>query len=129
MINAQPIKSAYKPNLDSLTLCIDFDGVIHDYKHPVDGRRMGPPIENAAQSIKMLRSHGFIIKVYSVKAATDNGRKAVEDWLRYYGIPFTEVTAIKPNAALYIDDRGLHFENWTQAYEAIGKRLKVNFHA
>lgn len=110
---------------EPLVLCIDFDGVIHGYKHLVVGRRMGAPIQDAEHFMKHLYDRGFILKVYTVKATTESGQRAVEDQLKYYMIPFHEVTAIKPNAALYIDDKALHFTDWMQAYEDIGKRLEI----
>lgn len=125
MIDPRAIKANLKYP-EPIVLSIDFDGVIHDYKKPLKDKRMGAPIQDAEHFVKHLYDRGFVIKVYTVKATTESGKRAVEDWLKYYVIPFHEVTAIKPNAALYIDDKALHFTDWMQAYEDIGKRLEVD---
>lgn len=93
-------------------LAIDFDGVIHDIKHPVPGRRMGPPMDGAKEALDEFASEGYKIIIFTVRAGTKSSVKAVEDWLNYYIIPFDEVTNIKPNADVFIDDRAIHFISW-----------------
>lgn len=104
-------------------IAIDFDGVIHDYKHPVEGRRMGGPMPGAVNAMQNLEDD-FTVVVFTTKAATPGGQQAVEDWLRYYHVPFSRVTAIKPNAKLYVDDRALHFYDWDQAAAEINTWLE-----
>jgi hypothetical protein len=41
------------------------------------------------------------------------------EWLNYYEIPYDEVTAIKPNADYYIDDKAIRFHNWEQTMQEI----------
>ncbi len=96
-------------------LAIDFDGVIHDYKNPTKGRRMGAPIEGAKEAIIKL-SRQYKIVVYGVGGGTP---KFIEDWLKYFGIPYDEVTNIKPNAKYYIDDKAIRFIDWKQALQEI----------
>lgn len=100
-------------------LAIDFDGVIHDYKNPVDGKSMGPPFDESLKAMLTLRKKGYKIIVHTVKAKTPAGRKAVTDWLKYYKIPYHDVTAIKPNAVVYVDDRALRHTDWASTLEAI----------
>jgi ribonucleotide monophosphatase NagD (HAD superfamily) len=35
-------------------IAVDFDGVVHDYKHPLPDRRMGEPIEGAKVALTKL---------------------------------------------------------------------------
>lgn len=97
-------------------IAIDFDGVIHDYKHPVEGRRMGGPIEGTKDALKKLKRKGFKIIIHTVRG---DEPQHISDWMQFYGIPFDEITNIKPKAEFYIDDHGIHFENWEQALEEI----------
>lgn len=96
-------------------IAIDFDGVIHDKENPVEGRRMGPPMEGAKQAIEHLVKE-FIIVIHSVWA---DKPKVIEDWMNYYEIPYDEVSNIKPNAKFYIDDKAIHFNNWAAVMNKI----------
>lgn len=101
-------------------LAIDFDGVIHDFKNPKPGRRMGDVIPGSKDAIIKLRSKGYKIIVHTVFSGDDRERKVVEDYLKYYQIPFHEVTNAKPRADFYIDDNGLRFEgNWDEILKRI----------
>jgi len=93
---------------------IDFDGVIHDHKNPVPGRRMGAPIEGAKEAITELKRRGDTVIVHSVWAGNP---KVIEDWMRYYEIPFDEVTNIKPQADIYLDDKAVRFTDWKSYVE------------
>src|ERR1035437_9284870 len=95
---------------------IDFDGVVHDYKNPVAGKRMGVPIEGTKSALNLLKARGDKVIIHTVKATTEGGAKAVRDWMIYYEIPFDEITAIKPTADFYLDDRAIRFTKW-KAYE------------
>ena len=90
-------------------LAIDFDGVIHDYKNPVEGKRMGLPIEGTKEALTQLFDEGNEIIVFSVWG---NQEDVIGDWMEYYEIPYHSITNIKPNADIYLDDRAIRFEGW-----------------
>ena len=90
-------------------LAIDFDGVIHDHKHPIEGRRMGKPIEDAQEYITKLKQAGHEIIIFSVWG---DQPEVISDWMDYYNIPFDSITNIKPNADYFIDDKAIKFESW-----------------
>ena len=50
-----------------MVIACDFDGVIHDWKHPKPGMRMGLPIDGAKEAITSLKELGHTIIVHSVK--------------------------------------------------------------
>lgn len=102
-----------------LILAIDFDNTIHDIKHPVAGRKMGEPMEGAKSVMTRWKRQGHTLIIHSVMATNPSGEQAIRDWLRYYHIPFDKVTAIKPLAAVYLDDRALKFTSWDKAYKDI----------
>jgi hypothetical protein len=95
-----------------MTLAIDFDGVLHDHKNPKVGRKMGAPISGAKEALQFFRERGDRIIIHSVWGDRE---RIIREWMNYYLIPFDEITNIKPDADVYLDDRGLRFENWEQA--------------
>jgi hypothetical protein len=96
-----------------LVLAIDFDHVIMDTDNPVPGRRMGPPLDGARDAILSFYGHEIII--HTCWAQTESGKAAVEKWLEYWRFPAIEVTAMKPRADVYLDNKAIRFENWEQA--------------
>ena len=90
---------------------IDFDGVLHDIKHPVPGRRMGPPMPGAKEGMEKLKARGNKLIVFSVRAR-EGGVKVIMDWMTYYEIPFDDITNIKVNADWLVDDRAIPFSSW-----------------
>ena len=100
-----------------MLLAIDFDGVIHDDKHPVAGKRMGEPMPGAVQAIEDLQDQGHQVIIHTVRG---NSPKHIQEWLDYYGIEVNAITNIKPVADYYIDNHGLHFESWDQVMALLG---------
>lgn len=102
------------------TLAIDFDGVLHDYKNPVEGKKMGEPLAGAVAALDELYDRRYKLIIHTVKATTDSGKQAVEDWLDYYGFEYHDITAIKPRADHYIDDRAIHHTSWPETLDTLG---------
>ena len=99
-------------------LAIDFDGVIHDKANPIEGKRMGAPLPGTKEAMDRLYKKNRLI-IHTVMATSPGGIQAVKDWLDYYKIPFHEVTAIKPTAAFYIDDKAVKHIDWSTTLEII----------
>ena len=101
---------------------IDFDGVIHKCsKGYYDGTIYDEPVEGVEEGLKLL-SQKYTLVVYTCKAKKDrglvNGKTGVElvwEWLQKHNLAqyVSKVTAEKPRALVYIDDKALKFENWT----------------
>lgn len=97
------------------TIAVDFDGVIHAYRHGwQDGSIYDEPNPGAAQALQSFIDAGYRIVVFTSRASSPAARAAVMEWLDRYDIPYHDVTNIKVAAILYIDDRALHFDNWNQ---------------
>lgn len=109
-----------------MTLAIDFDGTLHDNKHPVTGRRMGEPFEGALAVMRTFKRQGHTLIIHSVMATNPSGAKAIEDWLHYYKIPFDAVTATKPQADWYIDDKGYNHTDWSTTLGYITSQMISN---
>ena len=103
------------PDTDK-TICLDFDGVIHDDNLGYhDGTVYGKPIEGAIDAIKEISEHCKIV-ICSTKARDDRPRVdnktgwgLIWRWLKDHNIGryIDSVTAVKPPAFMYVDDK-----NW-----------------
>lgn len=108
---------------ETKTIAIDFDGVIHSFEFGFhDGTIYGTPIPGSLESIKKIAKK-YKIVIYTAKAKKDrpliNGKTGTElvwEWLKKYKIDnlISEVTAEKPRAICYIDDKAIQFINWNQ---------------
>lgn len=113
-------------------LAIDFDGVVHNFdKGYYDGTCYGDPIPGSLEAIKKL-SKKYKIIIYTAKAKPSrplvNGKTGIElvkEWLEKYGVLecVEEVTAEKPRAILYIDDKAYRFDKWDNTLDFIKNKL------
>jgi ion channel len=99
------------------TIAVDFDGVIADYdgwKGPSD---FGPPRGDVIEVLKVLRSEGWRIVVYSCRTSEEIG-----PYLKEKSIPFDEINqnssspsgGPKPMATVYWDDRACPYSGNAQ---------------
>ena len=121
------------------TICLDFDGVIHnDNKGYHDGTVYGDPIEGAIEALKEISKHDKIV-ICSTKAREDRplvdgeaGVVLIWNWLMKWELTCLgiEVTAAKPPAYLYVDDKnwpnGSRFdkEKWNNLLTVLRARWK-----
>lgn len=96
-------------------IAIDFDGVISDhtgwrgYKAAFD-----PPVDGAFEAIRSYIDSGYDIVVHTTRADTPEQTRRLLTWFREYGLEpryldRMTITAIKPPAVIYIDDRAWCF--------------------
>jgi hypothetical protein len=104
---------------NKMKIAIDFDDVIHDPHNVKKGYKMGQPVKDAISSIRKLKSDGHEITVFSLWADTEQKRQAMVNWLNYFQVPWDDLTNVKADADVYLDDKGLRFVNWTQALRDI----------
>ena len=95
-----------------MRICLDFDGVLHDSKHPNAGRKMGPPIDGALNGVYQLQAAGHTLVLHTARAQTEAQAQHIYAWLRFYGFPRIAVSIPKPIADCYVDDKGLRFTSW-----------------
>lgn len=93
-------------------LCLDFDGVLHSYDSGWKGVGIipDPPVPGALEFVQSAIEH-FEVHIYSSRSSSEEGRKAMVDWLHKYSFPIHIICFPhhKPSAFLTIDDRAITF--------------------
>jgi hypothetical protein len=107
----------------NLVIALDFDGVIHnDCLGFNDGTIYGEPIEGVEYALDTL-SKKYKLIIFSCKSNPKRplinektGTELIWDWLEKWNLKsyVSDVVWGKPNAIIYIDDKGLRFSNWNQ---------------
>lgn len=100
------------PVKHGVTICFDFDGVIHCYTSGWKGTGCIPdgPVPGIKELIAKLRANGFQVVVSSARFRGEGGVVAVTQKLVEWGIEVDGLHERKPMASIYIDDRGLRFD-------------------
>lgn len=105
------------------TVAIDFDHTLHDPSTRNPGYKMGTPYPGAREALERLRNLGVRIVIHTCRARSElavpdpdpelaeylGSAQHVMDWLDYFAIPYDEVTAQKPMAFAYVDDKAVPF--------------------
>lgn len=107
--------------MNKMTICIDFDGVIHSYERGWQGGDIYGTIVPGFWEWAVEAEKIFELAVYSSRSATLEGRTAMRSWLKQQweawpgkGEMPLIVVVDKPIAFLTIDDRCIRFEgNWS----------------
>lgn len=95
------------------TVLVDFDGVIHRYRHGwMDGTAYDTPFDGAPEALKALEDMGYTVVIFSSR-----DKDQIREWLRQYNLEPYEVTNIKIPAVAQIDDRAIRFVQWSQAIQ------------
>jgi capsule biosynthesis phosphatase len=107
-----------------MRIVIDLDGTICPIKESGQQYAELKPLAGAIEKIKELKAAGHYIIIQTARnMATQESNvgkvirnigKVTLDWLVQYDVPYDEIYFGKPNAHLYIDDRGLRFTSWKE---------------
>jgi ribonucleotide monophosphatase NagD (HAD superfamily) len=98
----------------SKTVCLDFDGVIHEYKGWNNGELNGP-LPGAKDFIQKLIESNYQVIIHTTREPA-----VVKAWLAMYALPLLDVSATKPPAIAYVDDRAVVFRgDFDSAYADI----------
>lgn len=106
--------------LEGRTVALDFDVPIHSYVSGWTGPTpTDPPTPGALEMVRRLLDSHVNVVIYSTRAETPEGTAAMIDWLARHGFPPVPVTAGKPLAVAYIDDRAVPFTgSWDASVRA-----------
>lgn len=97
------------------TIAVDFDGVIHSYTSPWVSSDvvLDPPVTGAIEWLNSM-SNKYKIVIFTTRAKEHKGIWAVKKYLTLNGFHLHhddyEVTAVKPAALIYLDDRAVRFD-------------------
>jgi hypothetical protein len=107
-------------------IALDFDGVIHDdSKGFHDGTIYGLPIDGTESALKEL-SKNYKLIIFTCKANPKRplvddktGIELIWEWLEKWNFRqyISDVVWGKPNALIYIDDKGFRFNDWQTTIE------------
>lgn len=101
---------------------IDFDDTIHDRRNIKQGYRMGIPMPGALTALRRLKANNNIIIIFTARATSREGIKAVADWMDYFGLPYDDITAVKTKEMdLFIDNRAMHYDSWPQVMARLSR--------
>jgi phosphoheptose isomerase len=108
---------------EQINIGIDFDKVIHKCsKGYFDGTIYDEPVEGSYEALKQI-SEKYTVIVYTCKAKPDRGlvdgktgTQLVWEWLERHDMSkfVSKVTAEKPRAVAYIDDKAIRFNSWDE---------------
>lgn len=110
-----------------MRIVIDLDGVICPVRQEHQEYAELEPITGAVERLHELRKAGHYIIIQTarhMKTCDGNvGRvmqrlgKVTLDWLECHNVEYDEIFFGKPNGEIYLDDRGLRFEDWNSISE------------
>lgn len=102
-------------------ICIDFDGVIHEYRGWNGEGKFNDPVQGAKEGIDQIREAGYKVLIFTCRIDTD----AVKEWMDKHDIEYDGINehlvkfshtdktpTMKPLADAYVDDKAVHFSAW-----------------
>lgn len=109
--------------MNQKAVCVDFDGVIHRYSRGwQDGSIYDPPMKGAREELARLVTKGYKVVILTTRLNPETNddvnleRNKISKWLSDNGFQpgthYHDITAIKPIAVVYVDDRAIRFTNW-----------------
>jgi trehalose-6-phosphatase len=104
-------------------VCIDFDGTIHLYtKGWYDSSIYDPPTKGAREALRKLVANGYKVIIFTTRLNPEVNedvnleKNKISKWFAENGFEkgkhYHDITAIKPIADAYIDDKAIRFTNW-----------------
>lgn len=109
-------------------LAIDFDGTLvddsADIEKDVKEWKLPKVKLGAVETTKWLKENDFEILIFTCRP--DYHRKFIEETLNLQGVLFDYIMFYtKPRVSLYIDDKGLKFDNWANVKNQIAKEFHI----
>ncbi|MEW6252121.1 MAG: hypothetical protein AB1716_15895 [Planctomycetota bacterium] len=99
------------------TVMVDLDGVLCT-EETFHDRPLAEPITGAREALQKLRAAGYIVIVYTARSWSEY--RLTQHWLAEHGFEYDGLHMGKPVADVWIDDRAVRFESWTQTLSHLG---------
>ncbi|MBC2593721.1 hypothetical protein H5P28_05540 [Ruficoccus amylovorans] len=74
---------------------VGLDGTLAHCEGEIDPAHIGPPVADMVARVRDWTDRGHTVKVFTPRAASEEGRGQVEQWLREHELPELEVTCEK----------------------------------
>lgn len=98
--------------------CVDIDGTLCNN---TDGKyEEAKPIETVIKQVNSLYRHGHTIILFTARGTTTgiNWRQETEKQLNTWGVLYHELIFGKPEADVYLDDKGMSLQEWADRLPA-----------
>ena len=105
------------------TVMIDLDGVLATEERTFD-RPLAQPLPGAKEALDKLRAAGHTIVVYTARGWAEF--RYTKQWLEDNGFAFDGLHMGKPIADVWIDDRAIRHEDWTQTTKLLAEKAKID---
>lgn len=106
-----------------MRIVVDLDGVIAEIKRPTQSYAELEPVPGTADGLRRMRAAGHYVIIQTARnmatcesnlgKVMKNVGRITMDWLDRHQIEYDEIYFGKPNAEVYIDDRAIRFEAWS----------------
>lgn len=110
------------------TICIDFDGVIAQYKEWKGANHFGAPVSGVQNALKVLKKEGYRIIIFTTRQVSDSLKAYLKendityDYINENPDQPKDSNQGKPIADIYLDDRGMCFRgDWKWTLEEIAR--------
>jgi len=109
--------------MEKKVICVDFDGVIHRYSNGwQDGSIYDQAIEGSKDAMAKFVSDEYKVVIFTTRLNPEVNddinleKNKMTKWLWdsgfEFGVHYHDITAVKPKAEIYIDDKAVRFTNW-----------------
>ncbi len=85
-------------------------------------RSMAKPLDNAVESINRLYDEGHTIIIYSARTWMEY--EMTVDWLSRYGVKYHQLMLGKPVGDVWIDDRAITCDGWSNVNQKLLEKIK-----
>lgn len=94
-----------------MSIAVDFDGTLATYDKWRGMNYTGEPIEPMVRRVKQWLSRGKKVVIFTTRARSSVGVKAIEEWLEKNGLPKLRITNIKEHTMEeFWDDKAVKVE-------------------
>lgn len=104
-------------------IAVDFDDCLQHRVTSKPGEIFGEPITGSLEALHYL-CRKYRVVIHTCVAHTPAGWTAVHKWLEGHNASYHEITAVKPIADIYLDNKGLRFTDWETALKDIKSILR-----
>lgn len=97
-----------------MSIAVDLDGTLAHYDGWKGETVIGKPVKKMLSMVLKWIDGGEDVVIFTARAGTEKGKKAIEAWLKENGLPELRVTNIKEmDMESFFDDRAVYVKRNT----------------